>query len=150
MKWYTNSEKEKKLKEIIKKKFNFDLKEKIIFRDEQAFLVSKEIEEFYKKILRKPYSLGMYLGTFKKEFKPSLQFIFLLSKKIKNKIRVSEKNAIKFSYGNNIFVKQEITGEIIILNKNKLLIGYGKAGKEKRGTKIKNIQDVGWYLRKGG
>ncbi len=150
MRWQINSEKEKKLKEIIKKKFNFDLKEKIIFGDEQAFLVSKEIENVYKKISRKPYSLGMYLGTYKKEFKPSLQFLSLLSKKIKNKIEVSEKNAIKFSYSNNIFVKQEVTGEIIVLNKNKLLIGYGKAKKEKRGTKIENIQDVGWYLRKGG
>jgi len=107
-----------------------------------------------------PYSLGLFLGVFRKRgFVPSLQLLQRVSSelggdltKLVNAVIVGEKGAQQFTYGRDVLkesVKQDFDdlplNDLLVLNERGELIGL--AFKEK--SCLRNIVDIAWYLRVG-
>ena len=131
----------------------------------EYYLVSNQIFKIYKKLkgINKPYYVGIYLGRIKNgQFAISLKGIQIINDFTHKKIQLNEKGELKFIYGKNINDKdiQKIYSEfkiedlMIIINSLGETLGLAKAitpikQNSKKNIKIKNMLDLGWYLRKG-
>ena len=134
----------------------------------EIFLVSDKMIKIVEAIADKkqPYSLGMQIGELdkNKKFKLSLEAVFEIVKFTSHKIQLTAKGAQTILYGRNISFSavDKICYEArkgdyaILLDENGFPIGLGKilhdfAKMQLNRFKIciKNIIDLGWYLRKG-
>ncbi len=134
----------------------------------EIFVVSDKMITILKAIADKkqPYSLGMQIGELdkNKKFKLSLEAVFEIVKYTSHKIQLSAKGAQTILYGRNIsfsavdkiYYKAKKGDYAILLDENGFPIGLGKilhdfAKMQQNQFKIciKNIIDLGWYLRKG-
>lgn len=163
-----DKELQKKLEKEITRFSSQKLKGNIVFAKGnriEAFLLSDELYKNFKSMERNPYSIGAFLGSFEGErFSPSLQLLHNIA--ISDDVRavVNRRGEKPFLYGKNVesrdvvWISEEtMPGEILVLcNEKNEPIGFVKSltnGRimKKLGNKpvLKNIQDIGWYLRKG-
>ena len=131
----------------------------------EFFLISQELYNIYLKIkeLKTPYYLGNYFGELKgNKFLFSLNSLKLLIKFTNKKIQVNKKGEIRYIYGKDlksnhisqIFSNFNSYEKVIVINYKMEVLGLGLTlnpiKKEfNKNIKIKNILDLGWYLRKG-
>jgi ribosome biogenesis protein Nip4 len=137
-------------------------------RWKEIFLVSDKMIKILESIADKkqPYSLGMQIGELdkNKKFKLSLEAVFEIVNFTSHKIQLTAKGAQTILYGRNISFsavdkicyKARKGDYAILLDENGFPIGLGKilhdfAKMQQNRFKIciKNIIDLGWYLRKG-
>jgi ribosome biogenesis protein Nip4 len=134
----------------------------------EVFLVSDELFVLFDTIIDKkqPYSLGMQLGDLdkSKKFKLSLEGLFEVAKYTSHKIKLTEHGTQHLTYGRDLpfsateklFYETKKDDYVILLDQNGYPIGFGKIlhdfeeiQKTPSKVWIKNLQDIGWYLRKG-
>lgn len=104
---------------------------------------------------------GTYLGEAKAGmFYPSFPLLFMLAGKAENKVFLDDKSAWLFVCGRDIFKEGILTFEgsgeagayTLVMNKHGECLGFGKItknlGKLKKGLAVKNIMDIGDFLRR--
>ena len=113
-----------------------------------------------------PYSAGLFLGYLERgEYKPSLPLAHLVARYAeRGLVTVSEKAASLFLYGRDLF-SGSITGYrgplergslVVVLNPRGEALGYGVVVAAPHEwspgsvVAVKNVRDLGWYLRRGG
>jgi ribosome biogenesis protein Nip4 len=167
-----DKQREKRFKSELEKIFGPEILEifmnkKTIFADgnfTEVFLIDPSSEDLIGSIDKYPYSAGLFAGKITgKEIKPSLQLLKNI-KKFKNSVVVEPKAEQRFLFGKDIQSKEvvwasELLGDetVVVCNEAGEPLGYGKAltnssiikklGKE---IVVKNLDDLGWYLRQGG
>lgn len=122
----------KKIKEIlalIKKQWGADFKTELAFlmnTQDKIFLVNKKIFDLEFEKLR-INSIGLYFGKLKNnELRLSIEGSQLIGKDVKqNLIEINEKQAMQWLKGQDIDIKGNYTGFVIIKHKNDFL-GTGK------------------------
>ncbi len=117
-----------------------------------------------------PYALGLHLGRFRKNrFTPSLELGYIASRRTNACVIVNAEGEKNFLYGKDLLLKSIIDIKssirrrqiIVLLNEDGEYIGLGEAlsnitkknnriSAKRAGFVIKNIIDLGWYLRRGG
>ncbi len=131
------------------------------------YLFNKELFELEKQIEKNsslvPRYLSLKLGSFKNyKFHPSLPLLKMLSEKTGQKIKIDKKSAYLFTCGRDIFEKSVLDPQpkakkrslLIITDENETFLGMGKAienfplKERKSRTAVKNILDIGDYLRR--
>ena len=123
----------------------------------EYYLIPQELKAI--KSFTKPVMMGLYFGEDKKEkFIPSLAFLALLAKTSTEKVYVKDIGEIDFIYGKDLRKRhiQKFEGETkvgflkLVMNKNDECLGYGKIVGEQNseGTIIKNVLDIGDYIRR--
>ncbi|MHA1750835.1 MAG: NIP7 pre-PUA domain-containing protein [Candidatus Helarchaeota archaeon] len=131
----------------------------------EIFLIPKNNYEIFLKFknYRVPYYLGIYFGDLKNEsLFFSLNSLQVINNLTTKKIMVNKQGELKFIYGKNLQKKHIIKifsnfnplDKMIIINNKNEVLGLGKTIypiniKFNNNIKIKNIIDIGWYLRKG-
>jgi len=122
----------KKIKEIlalIKKQWGADFKTELVFlmnTQDKIFLVNKKIFDLELEKL-KINSIGLYFGELKNnELRLSIEGSQLIGKNAKqNLIKINEKQAMQWLKGQDIDIKGNYTGFVILKHKNDFL-GTGK------------------------
>jgi ribosome biogenesis protein Nip4 len=138
---------------------SISLDESLIVRKEnRCFLVNEKL----KKLITKDFFyVGTYLGKTKNgKFFPSFNLLSMIAEKKANKIIVDKKTEWLFICGRDIF-KQGIIKVMgskrkddytLILNQHGECLGFGKIihnlNGEKSGFAVKNISDIGDFLRR--
>lgn len=111
------------------------------------------IEEFGKKL----FSAGVYLGEEKKQFKPSVALLEMISKRTKDhKAVVDDKASWLYLCRRDILDKGVIEigeptkeGYLLVQNQLDENLGYGVLGKRKdKNVAVKNLLDRGFFLRR--
>ena len=147
IKWEFDEKLEKKIVDWVNKNFNYKLEGRIVFAKGnkiECFLISKEIEKVLKEMETNPYTVGLYLGKWRNKFRPSIQLLHEVVKTAKNVIEIGEEEEKEFTYGKDLVNVYGKTGLFILKNKNGA-IGLAELDKDI----IKNLKDVGEYLRRG-
>lgn len=136
-----------------------DLNENLVVKKgDQYFLVTEDLKKTMSKGF---FYIGSYLGKVKDGvFSPGFEFLKMLPQKNANCIVVDEKTEWLFICGRDVF-KRGITGMkgstkrgdyVLVLNKNGETLGYGRVtcdfGEVKKGVAVKNILDLGDFLRR--
>lgn len=129
----------------------------------EVFLVDKSIEKTVGSMKSNPYSAGLFAAKIvENKVRPSLQLLHNIN--LQNVVVVSPKAEQRFLYGKCLTSKDVIWsssllgGEtVVVCNESDEPLGYGHAltnsdimkrlGKEKV---VRNLDDLGWYLRHGG
>jgi len=120
------------------------------------------LNENLRKLIRKDfYYAGTYLGKVKNgKFFPSFSLLAIISKVGANKVTVDKKTAWLFICGRDIFRQgiKKVTGSrkkgsyTLILNECGECLGFGKIvrdlAEETAGVAVKNISDIGDFLRR--
>jgi ribosome biogenesis protein Nip4 len=138
---------------------NISLDESLIVKKENRYFL---INESLKKLIMKDFFyVGTHLGKTKNEkFFPSFNLLSMIAEKKANKIIVDKKTAWLFICGRDIF-KQGIIKWVgskrkgdyaLILNQHGECLGFGKIlhhlDKEKEEVAVKNVSDIGDFLRR--
>jgi len=130
----------------------------VVEKQNRYFLLNIEL----KKLIAKDFFYaGIYLGKAKNgRFFPSFNLLKILAKKKANKIIVDKKTEWLFICGRDIFQKgiTKVIGSkrkgdyALILNQHSECVGFGKIlrnlDEEKEGVAVKNISDLGDFLRR--
>lgn len=129
-------------------------------RKGKRFLLTREISKIARQKKNWLYA-GTYLGEAKTEmFSPSFPLLFMLAEKSENRVFVDDKSAWLFVCGRDIFREGILTFEgmdeagsyTLVMNKHGECLGFGKItkslGKLKKGLAVKNIMDIGDFLRR--
>ncbi len=106
----------------------------------------------------KPYTAGITFGEFKKEdFNISLAGGYLISKYArKGRVFLEEEGVLEFIYGKDVesaYIGRADPGIrnddlVLVVDEKGKYIGLGRAEvKNLRVFKVKNVIDIGWYLR---
>lgn len=133
-------------------------KDLILKRQNRYFLLNQELKGF---IAKDFYHAGFYLGKDKNgRFYPSFNLLGIIAKKDSNKVIVNKKTEWLFVCGRDIFRKGilKLIGSnkrnyyTLVLNQYNECLGFGKivskvAGEEE-GIFVKNILDIGDFLRR--
>jgi ribosome biogenesis protein Nip4 len=142
-------------------RFNADIRlheNLIVEKGNRFFLVNENLKRL---ITKDFFYAGIYLGKVKKgKFFPSFSLLSMISEKAANKIIVDKKAAWLFICGRDIF-KQGIIKVMgssrkgdytLILNQYGECLGFGRIlhslDEEEGGVIIKNISDIGDFLRR--
>jgi len=137
------------------------------FKPDENLLVKKEnryflLNESLKKLISQDFFYaGTYLGKIKdRRFFPSLSLLAMLAEKEANKIIVDTKTEWLFICGRDIFKRgiMKTMGSrkkgafVLILNQYGECLGFGKIirdlNKETSGVAVKNVLDIGDFLRR--
>ncbi len=102
---------------------------------------------------RTPHMMGLILGEKKKDFRPSLALLDILSKLSERKVFISEKAEWLFLCGRDVFAesikKANVNrGLVLVQNSKDENLGYGLITGKKEHLSVKNILDKGDYLRR--
>jgi ribosome biogenesis protein Nip4 len=132
----------------------------ILNRTGRYFLVNKNLRRYIQKDF---YSAGTYLGKVKNgKFFPSFNLLTMLAGGEANKIIVEKKSAWLFICGRDIFRKRIMVvhgsrrkgDHTLVLNEFGECLGFGRivcsldGAAKKTGVAVKNISDVGDFLRR--
>ncbi len=130
----------------------------VVKKDNRYFLLNENLKKLIEKEF---YYAGTYLGKTKNgNFFPSFGLLTMISKVGANKVTVDKKTAWLFICGRDIFRQGiiKVTGSwkkggyVLILNERGECLGFGKIihnlAEEKAGVAVKNISDVGDFLRR--
>jgi len=138
---------------------SISLDESLIVRKEnRCFLVNEKLKRL---ITKDFFFAGTYLGKTKNgKFFPSFNLLSMIAEKNANKMIVDKKTEWLFICGRDIF-KQGIIKVMgskrkgdytLILNQHGECLGFGKIlrslDEEKEGVAVKNISDIGDFLRR--
>jgi len=138
---------------------SISLDESLIVRKENRYFL---INESLKKLIKKDFFyVGTYLGKIKNDkFFPSFSLLEMIAERKANKIIVDKKTEWLFICGRDIF-KQGIIKVMgskrkgdytLILNQHNECLGFSKImhnlNGEKSGLAVKNISDIGDFLRR--
>ena len=138
---------------------SISLDESLIVKKENRYFL---INEKLKKLITKDFFyVGTYLGKTKNgKFFPSFSLLMMIAERKANKIIVDKKTAWLFICRRDIF-KQGIIKVMgskkrgdytLILNQHEECLGFGKIihnlNGEKSGLAVKNISDIGDFLRR--
>jgi ribosome biogenesis protein Nip4 len=137
------------------------------FKPDENLLVKKEnryflLNESLKKLISQDFFYaGTYLGKIKdRKFFPSLSLLAILAEKEANKIVVDTKTEWLFICGRDIFKRgimktmgsRKKGAYVLILNQYGECLGFGKIihdlNKETNGVAVKNVLDIGDFLRR--
>jgi ribosome biogenesis protein Nip4 len=130
----------------------------IVKKDSRYFLLNENLKRL---ALRSFFYAGVYLGKIKNgRFFPSFSLLRIMSERRANKVTVDDKTAWLFICGRDIF-KQGIMKAVgskrkgdyaLILNEHGECLGFGRIlsnlDEEKDDVAIKNISDIGDFLRR--
>ncbi len=138
----------------------------------EVYAINEDGKKIIDEILEKrkhPYALGFHVGRIREsKFIPSLELGYAAVTKTNVYVIVNDKGEKNFLYGKDIFTESVIDigtnirekQIVLVLNGRHEYTGIGRAlgTITKRGNKIlarrkviiKNIIDLGWYLRRGG
>ncbi len=139
----------------------------------EIYAINEDAKKIIDEILEKkkhPYALGFHVGRIRKnKFIPSLELGYAAVAKTNVYVIVNDKGEKNFLYGKDIFTESIIDigttirekQIVLVLNDRHEYTGIGRAlgAITKRRDKIlaprrkvivKNIIDLGWYLRRGG
>jgi ribosome biogenesis protein Nip4 len=138
---------------------NISLDEGLIVRKEnRCFLVSEKLKRL---ITKDFFFAGTYLGKTKNgKFFPSFNLLSMIAAKEANKLIVDKKTEWLFICGRDIFNQGiiKVTGSkrkgdyTLILNQHGECLGFGRIlhnlDEKRGGVAVKNISDVGDFLRR--
>lgn len=134
----------------------------------ELFLTNENTIKLFKDTSISPYSIGLGFGEYKRgKLLLSLSGSSFISKLTDKKAIVTEAGEQAFLYRRDILNKSicqinstiKINEKLIVLNQQKDALGLGRLIIEQEDIRknhkkdqiaIKNIIDLGWYLRKGG
>lgn len=130
----------------------------ILKKENRYFLLNKDLKRL---ITENFFYAGIYLGKIKNgKFFPSFSLLRMIAETKANKVIVDDKTAWLFICGRDVF-KQGIVQAVgskrkgdctLVLNKYGECLGFGKIvrdlGEEKEDVAIKNISDIGDFLRR--
>jgi ribosome biogenesis protein Nip4 len=133
----------------------------LIFRKgDSFFLLSRNLKKLVERVENWLFA-GLYLGKIKGGiFHPSFSLLSMIAEQAKNKVVVDDKAAWLFICGRDIFKEglMEILGSknrgayTLVFNRRGECLGFGKIVKDldkaKSGVVIKNVLDVGDFLRR--
>jgi len=132
----------------------------IVKKQNRYYLTNEKLREFIKEDF---FYAGAYLGEAKNGiFFPSFILLAMLAEEKSNKIFVDQKTAWLFVCGRDIFKRGilNMSGSIrkgdcaLVLNQHNECLGFGKIllniheGLDKNKVVVKNISDVGDFLRR--
>jgi ribosome biogenesis protein Nip4 len=130
----------------------------IVKKENRYFLLNESLKNL---ITKDFFYAGIYLGKIKDgNFFPSFTLLKLIAERKANKIIVDKKTEWLFICGRDIFKQGiiKVTGSkrkgdyALILNQHGECLGFGKIlhalDKEKEGVAVKNISDIGDFLRR--
>lgn len=116
----------------------------------KVFLVKKEVLKVARELAKQgvvPYAVGTEIGTFLKEFEPSIGVADVIGMYTNAKTVINEEGEKLFSYGRDVFVQNVVKGKKegtrIVVNERKEVLGIGVFD----GKMVKNVIDKGFYLR---
>jgi ribosome biogenesis protein Nip4 len=138
---------------------SISLDESLIVKKENRYFL---LNETLKKLIAKDFFYaGTYLGKIKNgKFFPSFSLLKIIAEKKANKIIVDKKTEWLFICGRDIFkrgiikvMESQRKGDYtLILNQHGECLGFGKIvrslDEEKDGVFVKNISDIGDFLRR--
>jgi ribosome biogenesis protein Nip4 len=126
-------------------------------KENRYFLLNENLKKL---VMTNFFYAGIYLGKIKNgKFFPSLSLLRMISERRANKVIVDDKTAWLFICGRDVF-KQGIVKAVgskrkgnytLILNEHGECLGFGRIsdlGEEKGEVAIKNISDIGDFLRR--
>jgi ribosome biogenesis protein Nip4 len=130
----------------------------VVERRNRYFLLSEDLKKVFSEDF---FYAGIYLGKVKGSvFFPSFNLLRMITKGEANKVTVDEKTEWLFICGRDIFKQgiMKVSGSkkkgdlALILNLHDESLGFGKIlhdlEKERKGLAIKNILDIGDFLRR--
>ena len=130
----------------------------IVKKEDRYFLLNRSLKNL---ITKDFFYGGTYLGKMKNEkFFPSFSLLMMIAERKANKIIVDKKTEWLFICGRDIFkqgiikvMESKKRGDYtLILNQHGECLGFGKIlrhlDKEKEGVAVKNISDIGDFLRR--
>jgi ribosome biogenesis protein Nip4 len=138
---------------------SINLDERLMMKKENRYFL---LSETLKKLITKDFFYaGTYLGKTKNgRFFPSFSLLKMIAEREANKIVIDKKTEWLFICGRDVF-KQGIVKVIgskkrgdytLILNQHEECLGFGKIvhnlNGEKSGLAVKNISDIGDFLRR--
>jgi ribosome biogenesis protein Nip4 len=94
-----------------------------------------------------PFSVGIYLGENKREFKPTPALLDMIAPHTEKKATINKNAEWLFLCGRDVFKENVIEGKeglVLVQNERKEILGYGKY---RKGI-LKNYLDKGDYLRR--
>jgi predicted RNA-binding protein (TIGR00451 family) len=137
----------------------FSLNEELIVKKQNRYFLLNEVLK--KSVSKDFFCAGIYLGrTVEGKLFPSFELLRLLGEKKANKIIVDKKTEWLFICGRDIFKQGivNITGatqkgdHVLVLNNHGECLGFGRIvcdlSKTERGLAVKNILDIGDFLRR--
>jgi ribosome biogenesis protein Nip4 len=133
-------------------------KDMTVERGKRLFLLNDTLKNMIRKDF---FYAGIYLGKIKNDaFFPSFNLLSMIAETKANKVIVDEKAGWLFICGRDVF-KQGIVnavgskrkgGYTLVLNGHGECLGFGRIlhnlDEEKRGVIVKNISDIGDFLRR--
>ncbi|MEM3011407.1 MAG: hypothetical protein QXW17_00390 [Candidatus Bathyarchaeia archaeon] len=132
----------------------------IVKKGNKFFLLNQNLKKLARKH-RDWLFAGIYLGNIENgKFFPSFPFLFMIVDQVQNKVVVDDKAAWLFICGRDVFKEGilEVYGSrskgayTLILNRYGECLGFGRIerniDKAKSGVVVKNILDVGDFLRR--
>ncbi|MFX1565765.1 MAG: NIP7 N-terminal domain-related protein [Promethearchaeota archaeon] len=130
-------------------------------RRHEVFLITDLLWELFHNVKpQHPYFIGLFLGELKgHEFQPSLHILQRLADEVKPAVKaiLTPSGEQQFLYGHSVEAQefasephqQEETNTVIVVNTAGDGLGYGIVKKTPKRTLLKNLLDLGWYLRRG-
>ena len=133
----------------------------LIFRKgDSFFLLSRNLKKLVERVENWLFA-GLYLGKIKGGiFLPSFPLLFMIAEQAKNRVVIDDKAAWLFICGRDIFKEGlvKVYGSknrgayTLVFNRRGECLGFGKIIKDldkaKSGVVIKNVLDVGDFLRR--
>jgi 60S ribosome subunit biogenesis protein NIP7 len=126
----------------------------LVTRENRFFLVNQDVKRFLPVDF---YYAGTYLGKVKgNRFFPSFELLALLAKQGAYSVTVNCKAAWLFICGRDVFEsgilstrgKPSRSGYVLVLNEYGECLGFGRFSRSANGVVVKNISDVGDFLRR--
>ncbi|MDK2783435.1 MAG: ribosome subunit biosis protein [Thermococcaceae archaeon] len=127
------------------------------FRD--VYAVNEEVWKKIENLRIKPYAFGTFVGTIKvdenlvEKFYPNIEFFYFVEI-TKNYAILKPKTAFLFTTGKDVpreGVKEyswQGSKKLVILNEDGIILGLGLINPKSKKKFIKNITDVGEFLRR--
>ncbi|MBW3012454.1 hypothetical protein KY311_04665 [Candidatus Woesearchaeota archaeon] len=135
------------MKEFIKN-FTEEKIENVLEIDGKFFLLSPKLDELRKSTRKQPKYAGTYLGKRKgSTFMPSFILLNILSKLTFRKTTINKKQEWNFTNSKDLNTKGKTAvdeGLVIVVNQYGEVLGLG----EVKGGRLKNVSDVGDFLRR--
>ena len=138
----------KPLNEFIEK-FTEEKPENVVKKGREYYIVPPELQKIADGIDRNCFSIGIPLGEFKKNFKPSLSLLDWISKRTEKKVFINKKTEWLFLCGRDVFTENIIKinvkkGKVLVQNEKDENIGLGTLND----SGVRHIMDRGDFLRR--
>ena len=138
----------KPLNEFIEN-FTEEKPENVVKKGREYYIVTPKLQKIANEIERNYFSIGVPLGEYKKNFKPSLSLLDWLSKRTEKKVFINKKTEWLFLCGRDVFTENIIKinvkkGKVLVQNEKDENIGLGILND----SGIRHIMDRGDFLRR--